>query len=248
MLLGIAAASGLTFTLILEPPWVWAAMVVFSAAMGLGAELRALSHPSLHHQHHYFSDISPFWVIPSMVTLSASLFLRLFLGGVWLIVGIFVAAALIALAVYGEQRSLDKAVTGRMAKTVMSLAAYLAAFGLYGAAFSLNMEPIPAALAVGLLSALLSLRLVWRDGAPWRRTWLYCALVGLILAETRWVLDYGSLGGAVGGVFLLLVFYTLAGIVQAQGAGSPGRGVWVEYGVVGLIGAALLFGAQLWWG
>lgn len=222
-------------------------MVALSAAMGLGAELRALSHPILHQQHHHFSDISPFWVIPAMATLAASLFLRLFVGGVWLILGVLLAAVLIALVVYGEQRSLDRARSGLVARIALNLAAYLAAFALYSAAFSLNMEPVPAALAVGLISGLIALRLVWRDSTTWRKSWLFCGLIGLILAETRWALDYGSLAGGIGGVFLLLVFYTVTGLVRTQGVEQPSGAAWVEYMVVGLIGGVLILGAQIWW-
>ena len=65
-------------------------------------------------------------------------------------------------------------------------------------------------------------------------------LAALIVAETTWALNYWPVAGLVGGAFLLLTFYVFAGLLLAIQEGGIDRRVVVEYGVVGVLGLAVI--------
>ena len=61
-------------------------------------------------------------------------------------------------------------------------------------------------------------------------------VTGLLLAQATWGLNYVALDAVKGGAVLILLFYTLTGLVQYAGAGALTRRVALEYSIIGVIG------------
>ncbi|MDP2726007.1 MAG: hypothetical protein Q8P59_00545, partial [Dehalococcoidia bacterium] len=81
-----------------------------------------------------------------------------------------------------------------------------------------------------------------------RRSWLAAIVSGLMMGEVTWGLNYWPLGGLMGGLFLLLVFYGLTGTLHSYLQGHLDRGVLIEFGTVIMAGFALLVLSSLWVG
>ena len=68
----------------------------------------------------------------------------------------------------------------------------------------------------------------------------YGGIIGLVLGQVTWALNYWVLPGLTGGLLLLLIFYLLVGIAQ-QGLQDrlTARVMW-EFVVFGLIAVTLI--------
>ena len=99
-----------------------------------------------------------------------------------------------------------------------------------------------------LTTAALTLERLRTVNAPLRRIWLYAALVGLMMGQLTWALNYHTLLGRVGGGVLLLTFYVLVGLVREHLLHGLERHVLVEYLVVCAGGLTILAGYARWLG
>jgi hypothetical protein len=75
-------------------------------------------------------------------------------------------------------------------------------------------------------------------------TLLLACVVGVVVAEARWVLQYMPLDRYPAGLALLLTFYFVTGMVHAYMTRHIGRTVAVEYSVVTSVGLALVIAAR----
>src|SRR5690606_8418649 len=66
----------------------------------------------------------------------------------------------------------------------------------------------------GLVSLLLAVEVLREAEADPLRALVFAGVVGLIVAEARWVLYFLPVESYLAGVFLLLVFYLVSGLVQ----------------------------------
>jgi hypothetical protein len=58
-------------------------------------------------------------------------------------------------------------------------------------------------------------------------------LIGLVLAEATWALNYWSANFLIGGTLLLVIFYITVGLLQHHASGKLQRRLIVEYAVLG---------------
>lgn len=75
---------------------------------------------------------------------------------------------------------------------------------------------------------------------------LYAGITGLAVGELTWAINYWASSGLVGGALLLLLFYVMVGLFQAQLDRVLDRHVALEYGVVGLIGLTFIMATAPW--
>lgn len=239
------ALLGLGLSLTLEQSTFWLLMPVLVGVVCLGSDSVLTSHPRAFRQS--LGDRLVLCILPGLLVLGAALFLRLVAGGYWLVGGLAATGLLLAGALLGQYRTLDPRDEGfPLARMTLNLASYLVAFSLYSASYDLRIPGLLWALGVGLASAMLSLELLRGNDPSMARLLLYAAVTGLVLGETAWSLDYWSLGGLKGGIFLLLLFYTMTGVAQTHFLGRLSRGVVLEFGLVTLAGLALLFTSLPW--
>ncbi len=79
-----------------------------------------------------------------------------------------------------------------------------------------------------------------------QRTWLYAAVVGIVMGQITWALNYWVISGLAGGLFLLIAFYILCGIVQNHFLGKLNLRLAAEFGVVGIVGLGLAMSSGFW--
>ena len=113
------------------------------------------------------------------------------------------------------------------------------ALAYYELLFEARLRSILSATGVLLVSAALSLELLRHPQKVWR-TWLYAGILGLLMGELTWALNYTSVSAQVGAGLLLLVYYAFSGLVQQHLWGHLSRRVVVEFAVVFAAWLALL--------
>jgi len=238
---------GLTF-FIADPATVWLLALVLVGTVCVGTDGIVRSHPKIH--LHSLGYTLTFSILPALLTLAAALFLRLivYAGIHWLIGGLALTGFLLAAVIVGEYTTVDwRSRYYSLARLTLSVACYIAAFTLYIVIYNQKVRSIQSATAVWLISSLLALELFRETEAEAARTWLYAAVVGLVVGEMTWGLNQWPISGPAGGAFLLLAFYVATGMVQNVFAGRLTHRMLFEFGAVAAIGFAFLFFMSHFW-
>jgi hypothetical protein len=227
--MAVAYALGLGLFLGVEPtkPWI---LLVLVGLVAIGTDGILRSHPRGDFQG--LADTAPFLFVPVLLALAS---------GYWLVPAVLAAAGLVAVSRYGEYVSVEghgpSYPLGRFALNVLT---YLSAFGFYAVVYSFDVELLPSAFAVGVISLLLAVE-VFREGeADPYRALVFAGVIGLIVAEARWSLHFIPLEGFLAGVFLLLVFYLTTGVIQHYLTGTLRRPTLLEFAAVSAVGLAVV--------
>lgn len=189
-----------------------------------------------------------FWPLPALVTLAgAALLPRLFPHRLLWLGGLAVMGLFLAMVIVGEHLTLDPDdPRSRWARLGLNLMTYGAALALYAVIYATRTRSLLSATAVLLASIPLALELLRGTVGQMGRTWLYALVVGLIMGEATWVLNYWVIGTLTGGALLLLTFYLAAGLAQQHLLGRLTRRVLLEFVLTALVGMGLILGFTPW--
>lgn len=240
--------AGLALSLVLTPPLVWAFVAVMIVATCVGTYQVLGAHPRAGRPVGLASLGIPVLVLPAMIVLGSFLFLRLpaVSHGIATAAGLVATAAVLAGALYAEYETLDP--TGpryRQARLILSLIAYVLAFALYSAIFAPKFRSILSATAVLVASGLIAAELLRGTGRPASHP-LWVGVIALVLGQATWALNYWVLGALAGGAILLLIFYTVTGIVRSHLNDALVPSVLTEHLAVAGVGLAAVFVGGLW--
>lgn len=187
-----------------------------------------------------------FWIVPGLLSMALVAWLdRMQIGVGWMAV-LLGCAVLLPLALLVEYGEVDAAVKGVTWQPWVQVAlVQLTAVILFTVIYDARLRSLVSGTAVLLIATLLAARLFWPLTPHLRQTFLYAAIVGLLLGQMTWVFNYWRLSGLQGGFLLLLLFYGLTGLLQQYLAGQfvddgNGRRILLEYGGVILIGLLLV--------
>ncbi len=182
-----------------------------------------------------------FWILPGLITLLAALLLPRAPSTQYWLLGLAVTAALLSLIVAVEYRTVDPADPAyRLARLGLNLTAYLAALGLFIVIYASKLRSLITATATLTTSALLALDLLRNVQQSMRRRAFYASIVGLLLGESVWALNYWQVSALTVGGLLLLLLYIATGLVQQHFQGNLNRRTLIEFAAVGVIGAIIL--------
>lgn len=240
----VLVTAGLALSLAISPPFVWAFVAVLIVTVCVGTEQVLRHHPAAGSAERGIAV----YVLPALIVLGGFLFLRLpaFSRGPATAIGLIASAVVMAIALSAEYQTLDRSgARYRQARLVLNLIAYVIAFALFSAIFAPKARSILSATAVLIASALISAELLRGAGHPSSHP-LWIAIAGLILGQVTWALNYWVLGAFAGGAILLLVFYTLTGLVRSHLNGTLATSVLTEHLVVAGVGFAAVIAGGLW--
>lgn len=235
---------GLGVSLIMSPPLVlgFLALLVITTCVGTGQVLRASPLAS-------DGEISlAAFVLPSLIVLGGFLFLRIpaFANGAAVAIGLILTAALLAVALYAEEQTVRRdGPRFRRARLALNLIAWVIAFALFSAIFAPKVRSILSATAILIASALIAAEL-FRSSGRGSQHRIYVGVVALALGQVTWALNYWVLGALAGGAILLLVFYTITGIVRSYLDGSLAASVLSEHLAVAGVGLVAVVAGGLW--
>ncbi|MCL5264568.1 MAG: hypothetical protein M1343_05145 [Chloroflexi bacterium] len=238
---------GLALSLMISPPLSWLVAVVLTAMVCVGTDQVIHSNRSVHLRRKRYAVT--LWILPALLVLGAFLFLRLpfFATGLAVVVGLLATAALLYAVITAQCHTVDTdgSYYG-LARFALNLISYLTAFSLFAAIYSSKIRSSVSATAILIISILVCLELLRGTEQNVMRTWIYSFVIGVILGQVTWALNYWVISGLVGGLFLLVVFYVLSGIAQNHLLGKLSARLAVEFGVVALAGLSLAMTSGFW--
>jgi len=232
-----ATVLGAPLTIRLSQSWLAAALLVGMACSGTASVMRL--HPLS--QGRELPHAFPFWILPSLATLLATILLPQAPNTIYALGGLAVMAIILPLIITAEYRTVDTSAPGyKAARLGLNFIAYLLALILFALIHESKAPGLLMAAATLGGSSLLTLDLLHGDQQDFRRTSLYALIVGLVMGEIVWALSYSKMNSLTAGIFLLLVFYLITGLARQGLLKLLNRRILIEFVVVALIGLALL--------
>ena len=212
-LLAFIFGCGLLLFLLISPPKPWI-LLLLTGLVAAGADGIFREQPRAKLERDV-AWTAPLLFLPTMLALSAGLFLEEAVEGYWRLPA--VAARRCSWrrsSTPRTRRSTSRASTTRRRASCSTSGTFLTGFGFYVVVYAFEVSLVPAAITVGLVSMLLAVEVLREaEGDPVREL-VFAAAIGVVVAEARWALYFLPLESYLAGVFLLLVFYVGSGLIQ----------------------------------
>jgi hypothetical protein len=243
-LLAAIVAAGLALSLIVSPPLLWLLALGLIGTACIGSDQLIHMHWREHRRGRRRYDLT-LWIFPALIVAGGFLVLRLpfFTGAISFAIGIAIATGLFVAIVLCQLHSLSADDQHyALARFVLTLLAYLSAFGIYSAIYAPRVRSAYSATAVTLITFLICLELLRGHQVDGRRATLYAGVLGLMVGEVTWALNYWLVGPLAGGLLMLVVLYVGAGIVQSHTSGDLSRRTLAEFLGVASAAVALVLG------
>ncbi|MFQ6020361.1 MAG: hypothetical protein ACE5KW_06350 [Dehalococcoidia bacterium] len=210
----MAAAFGIGFTafLAIEPTQNWL-LLLLTFLVGLGTDGIVRTHPKARFRR--LDDTALYLFLPVLFTLAAGLFLEEAAAGYWTVPAGLLAAVPFGYILQAEYNSVDrKAQTYPTARLILNAATYVTAFLFYAAIYDFELELLPSAFGVGVVSVLLAVEVLREEALETPRTLIYAIAISVLLAETAWAIHFLPLVEPAAAMFLLLGFYLMTGLMH----------------------------------
>lgn len=183
-----------------------------------------------------------FWALPMALTIISAVLLPLASSAVLQVLALGVSGALLAAAYFGLYATVERGKPGfRRARLWLDALAYGSALILFLFVYQTRTRSLLSGSLVAVTSLLLAAEILrTASNRSSRAALTYGGIIGLLLGQVTWALNYWVLPGLTGGLLLLLIFYLLVGIAQ-QGLQErlTARVMW-EFIVFGLIALVLI--------
>lgn len=208
-------------------------------------------------------EVAPrYWTLPVLLTLGASLFLGIFRDGFAIGVILVVTAVALSATFVSMYHSLDSRDRYYgLANSALNLISHLTAFALFSSIYQFKLRTIFSGSMVLLFGSLLMFELLTRAGGLGygvlgtgtsrfsfdeagrlnNRAFILAGIAGLLLGQVTWAINYWPVFPLVGGMFLLLSFYILGGLMSLYLTGQLTRNTVVEFSVVGVLGMVFVY-------
>jgi hypothetical protein len=206
----------------------------------IGAESLIRSHPLGRRGELEYSY--PFWILPGLLNLALAAWLNQIDNVNLWAVGVLVAAILVPLALAAEYAAVDpQQRAGTVLHWCQTALIYLVALILFTLIYGMNARSLISGTAVVVVAFLLTVRLLWPTVREIGETAVYATVVGLLIGQLIWVLNYWSLSGLRGGLLLLLLFYVVTGLMVQSRNDRFSRQVVLEYVTVTALALVAIF-------
>ncbi len=187
-------------------------------------------------------EFAPFsWILPSLMVVGTYLFLRLFDNAAVQVLGTILSSMILLVVILGQYYTVGR--QERLygwANIGLNLATYVAGFLIFSAIYVNKWRALQSAPLVAITSFLLTYELLRQTKTTGNRLLVYSGVCAMIMAEVTWALNYWLLPVLIGGVMLLLIFYVVAGIMQAFLTDNLTRAVLREYLIVSLLSIVMI--------
>ena len=163
-------------------------------------------------------------------------------AGLIRVLGLLLSGILLGLAFFGLYATVERGQSGfRRARFMLDALAYSSALLLFLFVYQTRTRSLLSGTLIAMTAVLLTVEIL-RSTTPQPLTVLtYGLIVGLILGQVTWALNYWStLNDLTGGLLLLLIFYLLVGIAQ-QGLQNRLTGrVLYEFAIFAIVAVILI--------
>ena len=176
------------------------------------------------------------WILPgTMAGLSAYVLDHITPWPIW-IGGLLVAGICIGMVVSAEYSSVSPEAPGyATSRLSLNMLAYLLAFTLFALIYQSRTRSLITASLMLFTAALLALDLLSVADVQFRRVILFASIVGLIIGESTWILNYWQINAWTGGLLLLLVFYFTVNVAHQYLLERLNISALVEFAIVAAV-------------
>lgn len=226
-------------------PLFWGLAIIFTLAIGLGAQFTelsasraaaALGHPRTPREY------PTAWIVPVVGMAGTILLVATLHNTAMFAVGPLVAAFAVGGSLLARDL-LDDAteLTYRSASAVHTIVIHVVAFVSLSAVYLNKMSLLVAVPLVIIFSTMLLVENSERSSSPMALRVFYALMGAWVIAQATIFLDWWQTYGFTGGGVLLVCFYIVAGVllVRLQHGGVRNRDL-VEFAIVGIAGLAIL--------
>lgn len=176
----------------------------------------------------YFS-----WVLPGLLGGTAAYLVELAPTDVVWAGGLLLSMLVIGLAVAAEFAALSPHhPAATRARLGLNILAYLLALLFFYLIYRTRARSLVTATEVTLVAFLIALDLLGVAETRAARVVLYAAVIGLLVGEATWALNYWRLDNWTASLLLLLFFYLAAGVAQQYLLDRLKPAVLLEFGLV----------------
>ncbi|MFO7635294.1 MAG: hypothetical protein R6W76_22300 [Caldilinea sp.] len=214
--------------------------IVLAIAASAGTESLIRLHPK--RQANRLGLTWAYWALPAAISIITVVLLpsiptRLLQVGMILIAGV-----LLTVALYSLYATVEPGQPGfRRARFWLDALAYGVALLLFLFVYQSRTRSLLSGTMITLTATLLAVELLRTSTNVTRRVLMYSAVVGLLLGEMTWALNYWPLlPGLTGGLLLLLSFYLAVGIALQGLQGRLTKRVMVEFGAFAVVAVILI--------
>ncbi|MCK4314320.1 MAG: hypothetical protein KAX24_00980 [Anaerolineae bacterium] len=212
----------------------WLLITLMVGLVCTGTSLILHDHPHL--VEHSGRPIYVSWILPGvLIGLSAYLMARISTWPMW-IGGLTLVGIAISLVISIEYTAVSSDAPGYpTARLALNVLAYLLVFTLFAIIYHTRTRSLVTATLTLLTATLLALDLLSVADVPLRRVILFAGIVGLIVGESTWALNYWQVSAWVGGLFLLLIFYITVNAAHQHLLEHLSGPILVEFVIVAII-------------
>jgi len=212
----------------------WLLITLMVGLVCTGTSLILHDHPHL--VEHSGRPIYVSWILPGvLIGLSAYLLARISTWPMW-IGGLTLVGIAISLVISTEYTAVSPDAPGYpMARLALNVLAYLLVFTLFAIIYHTRTRSLVTSTLTLLTATLLALDLLSVADVPLRRVVLFAGIVGLIVGESTWALNYWQVSAWVGGLFLLLTFYITVNAAHQHLLERLSGPILVEFVIVAII-------------
>ena len=218
--------------------WVLVALMVGLVSTGTNFVIR--DHPQA--TRHPERPVFAYWILPAAVAGSSAYLLALAPTKQLWMIGLAVVGIVVSLAIAAEYGSVSPEASGyAMARLALNVLAYVMAFAFLTLIYASRTRSLLSASSVAVMMSLLSLDLLSGADVPFRRALTYSLIVGLVLGESTWALNYWRVAPWAGGLLLLLVFYGFTNVAHQHLLERLNRAtIWELVGVIAVLSIIVL--------
>ncbi len=182
-----------------------------------------------------------YWALPMALTIIATMLLPAAPSAFLQVVGLLLSGALLGMAYGGLYVTVAPGKPGfRRARLWLDALAYGSALLLFLFVYQTRTRSLVSGTLVAITALLLAIEILRTATDRSMVAITYGGIIGLVLGQVTWALNYWVLPGLTGGLLLLLIFYLMVGIAQQGLLGRLNRRVWVEFAVFGVVALGLI--------
>jgi len=219
-------------------------MVLVAALISAGADTLIRSHPlysaapTLAGQPGQRTFMH--WILPGATALVLGAVLNRAPDGPLWWFGLALTAVALIVVLIAEYIVVDRSDPAwDMATLGLTALAYAVALILFALLRSLSARALVSATVGGFVGASLAWRLLALKGAPSGPAAANALVVGLVVAEAIWAINYWRVSPGSAGLLAMIPFYVSVGVAQQHLTGRLSARIWIEYIVVGGLGLAI---------
>jgi hypothetical protein len=217
----------------------WLMAVLLASLVCTGTDALVRTHPHAHEVSLRYTFV--YWILPGLSGLAVTRLLsEAPTRPIW-VAGLAATGLLFLVVLVAEYTTVDPlAPVYPQARLFLNVVAYALAFVLFILVYQTRGRSLITATAMLVISFALALDLLWSAEAEPGHKAMLAGVVGLILGEASWAMNYWQISAWSGGIMLMLIFYVMTGLASQHLQRKLSRRVLFEFIVVAIVGITVL--------